>query len=146
MRPRILLLVAIGGVVGALARLAIAELMVGVNPSVEVSGLAFPWPTLVVNIVGCLAIGLVNPILLARSMPAGRADALQAFWVTGLLGGFTTFSAFAGEAVLLARDETVLVGLLYVAVTLAGGLLAVAAGSSLARHSSLTNRQSGAGR
>jgi CrcB protein len=65
----------------------------------------FPWGTLAVNALGGLAAGAVAGWILSRS--AGGADSMALFLMTGLLGGFTTFSAFSLDAVLLwQRGET----------------------------------------
>lgn len=107
-------LVAIGAALGALGRWQIAE-WIGIEPS------RLPWETLVVNVVGCLLIGIAA----ARIAPgSGR----WSFGVTGVLGGFTTFSAFSNETRALLDTDRVGTAVAYVAVTLAGGLLAVAAG------------------
>ncbi|CAE7939395.1 crcB2, partial [Symbiodinium sp. KB8] len=80
-----------------------------------------PWETLLVNLTGCLLIGLA-----ASRIEPGSDRWL--FGVTGLLGGFTTFSAFSNETRALLDTDRVGTAVAYVAVTLAGGLLAVAAG------------------
>jgi CrcB protein len=65
-------------------------------------GTDFPWGTLAVNVAGCLLVGVLGALL----APPGRlhdAQNLRVFLVTGMLGGYTTFSAFALETVLLAE-------------------------------------------
>lgn len=88
-----------------------------------------PWGTLLVNLLGCFAMGLLAGWL------AGRPDGEQ--WrlllATGLLGGFTTFSAFALDSAALWRGEAGTVTLLYVAASVIGSLLAVFAGLALTR-------------
>jgi CrcB protein len=61
----------------------------------------FPWGTLAVNLLGCLAIGVVAQLAEARGAFSPETRLLL---VTGLLGGFTTFSAFGNETLLLLRD------------------------------------------
>jgi CrcB protein len=93
--------VALGGGIGSMARLWL---------SVHVAlltGLAFPWGTILVNIIGSLVIGFVATF----TGPSGRlvvpVDA-QAFVMVGLCGGFTTFSAFSVQTLELARDGRLL--------------------------------------
>jgi CrcB protein len=87
------LLVALGGAVGSVARYG-----VGVAAA-RWFGLAFPWGTLAVNIAGGLAMGL----LAARVSPDN--ENLRLLIGTGLLGGFTTFSAFSLETVRLMEHQ-----------------------------------------
>lgn len=100
--------VAAGGAIGATGRWAIAELFANRSASWE-------WSTLIVNIVGSLAIGIAA----RRLRPATRS---WEFTVTGVLGGFTTFSAFAvaaNDLVDAGRDG---MALAYGAVTLLAGI------------------------
>jgi CrcB protein len=110
-----LLLVALGGVLGSLARFAIEQSAPLIHSTI--------WATLVVNVVGCFAIGMVA----ARLTPA-TPPWVHVFFVTGLLGGFTTFSAFAAEVVITANDAEIGIALLYIGATLIAGLLAVPLG------------------
>ena len=86
------LLVAVGGAVGAVARYG-----VGLGAA-RLFGLAFPWGTLAVNIVGGLAMGL----LAAKTAP--EQEALRLALGVGVLGGFTTFSSFSLQTLVLLRD------------------------------------------
>ena len=110
-----LLLVALGGVLGSLARFAMEQSAPLIHSTI--------WATLVVNVVGCFAIGLVA----ARLTPA-TPPWVHVFFVTGLLGGFTTFSAFAAEVVITANGSEFGTALLYMGATLIIGLLAVPLG------------------
>ncbi|MBM3670189.1 MAG: CrcB family protein [Actinobacteria bacterium] len=112
-----LALVALGGALGALARAAVVSGF-GEHPW---------WGTLAVNIVGCLAIGYLLVVL--RGSP--RADAWMPFAVTGVLGGFTTFSALALDTVVLLDTEPATAAV-YLGATLVVGLLAVPLGEILA--------------
>lgn len=114
----------LGGGIGALARFGVGG-VVG-----HWLGTAFPWGTLVVNLVGCLAMGLlVGLFALAWSPgPAGRA-----FLTVGLLGGFTTFSAFAADAVLLLDRGQELAAAAYVAASALGCVAAALVGLRLVR-------------
>ena len=114
-----MLLVGCGGAIGALARWSIAELA-------DVDADGFPWPTLVVNLIGCVLIGIAA----RRLAPATNV------WfaaVTGVLGGFTTYSAFADEVRMLLADGRAASALVYVVATIAGGLAAVELGRARAR-------------
>lgn len=105
---RTFLVVAIGGAIGAAARWAVAEL---IDQSVD----GFPWATFVVNVAGCLLIGVA----------AGRLPRHSDAWlgaVVGVLGGLTTFSTFAVETRSLLDQGHAGTALVYVAATLAVGL------------------------
>ena len=117
--PR-LLLICLGGVLGSSARYAVA-LAMGEHP-VD----AWPWATFVVNVVGALVIGIVAIRTLDRAW-------LRPFVITGVLGGFTTFSALAVEAGSMLDAGLTTWALAYVAATLAAGLLAVRLGMALGR-------------
>ena len=87
------LLVFLGGGIGSVLRLAVYHLARHWTPP------ELPWGTLIVNIAGGLAAGLVAGWMLSRQ--GGGASPAYLFLMTGLLGGFTTFSAFSLDAVLL---------------------------------------------
>ena len=95
---RALLLVGLGGALGSMARYAVATQML------HGASTRFPFGTLLVNVLGCLAAGLLAG--LSERHGWLTADA-RVFVFAGLLGGFTTFSAFGLEAlVLMRRGET----------------------------------------
>lgn len=112
--------IALGGALGALARL-------GIDAVADV-GL---WSTLVINIFGSLGIGVLLPWLIRSD----RRARFIPFLITGVLGGFTTFSAFAAETVELLDTGQAVVALGYVAFTLAAGIGAVFLGQRLVRRS-----------
>lgn len=118
------LLVAAGGALGGMARLAVGDL-VGRR-----LGVAFPWGTLAVNLSGAFAIGLLAGVF-GHPGPGDASLAWQAL-STGLLGGYTTVSSFSLQTLTLWRSERPSMALANVALTLAAGLLAVAAGWWLA--------------
>jgi CrcB protein len=120
------LLAALGGALGALARWGIASAL----PS---SPTAWPWATLLVNLTGCLLLGVLLAVLAARLPEAAWPRPLLA---VGLLGGYTTYSAFAIEVVRLAESDAVLTAGAYVVTSVVGGVAAVAAGT-LAAHTVL---------
>ena len=115
-----LLVLGFGGV-GAVMRVAIAAAL---GPR------SFPWATLLVNLAGCLAIGAVHEWLATRA-------ALSPLWrpalLGGLLGGFTTFSAFGLETWTLLQSGRVGAAVLYALGSVALGVLGVALGLALAR-------------
>ncbi len=90
-------------------------------------GTGFPVGTLAVNIVGSLAIGLAIGALEGVGQPA------KLFFVTGVLGGFTTFSAFSLDALTLWQRGEVGTAVLYVAASLILSLAAVALGYFISR-------------
>lgn len=101
-----------GGALGAGARYAMDVMAGGV-------GLALPWATLAINILGCALMGLLFAYVLAHP----DAHALwKPFLGAGVLGGFTTFSAFAGDAVVLAEGDAWPMAAAYLVVTLVGCL------------------------
>jgi CrcB protein len=114
--------VAFGGALGSMARHA-------VTAHVRSMGTRFPWGTVVVNIGGCLLIGLLAGLL------ASRRITLSVHWrefvFVGLLGGFTTFSTFGLDTFLLGRTHSTGVAALNVAAQVIGGLVALWAGYRL---------------
>lgn len=117
-------LVAIGGLLGSVLRYWLTVLVQ------SFTGAAFPFGTLVVNVAGSLAIGVVMSLALDRGL---LDDNLRVFLTTGFCGGFTTMSTFSYETLALARDGEQLLALGYVGATLATCLAAVWLGSLLGR-------------
>jgi len=115
-----LLHVALGGALGASARY-----LVGVG-AVRLLGHGFPWATLVVNVLGSLAMGAL--VVLFAQKDATR---LAPLLMTGLLGGFTTFSAFSLDAVTLYERGQVGAAAGYVAVSVVFSIGALFAGMTL---------------
>jgi CrcB protein len=115
--------VALGGAAGAAARYGVAQW------AGERWGWSFPWGTLAVNVTGSLAIGLVMTLLIAR----GADPAFRLLLVTGFLGGYTTFSAFSFETLTLLEARRWSAAAIYVAASVALGLLACAIGLVLGR-------------
>ncbi len=114
------LLVFLGGGLGSLARY-------GVNlATVAAFGPHFPWGTLTVNVIGSAVMGAFAGYMLSRE-PGTGSDAFRLFFMTGLLGGFTTFSAFSLDIVVLWQRGATLAAVGYVAASLALSLLALVA-------------------
>ena len=123
-RPDVLAAIAVGGVLGALARYGLARL-------IPVSAHEFPWATFWTNVSGSLALGFILVLLLERYPPARHA---RAFIGTGFIGAYTTFSTFAVETDLLVKDGNAVTAIAYVAASLVVGLLAAWTGITVARR------------
>lgn len=106
--------VAIGGVAGALARY-------GLGMAFPTAPGAFPWTTFAINVSGCLLIGILISVI-------GTHAVWRPMLGTGVLGGYTTFSAYVVEAERLLHHGKVGTALLYLGGTLVAALLATAAG------------------
>ena len=105
----------------------------GVNQAcARLCGVAFPWGTLTVNVVGSLAMGLVIGWLAARA-DADWSQPLRLFLTTGILGGSTTFSAFSLDSILLWQRGEWLAALAYVGASVVASIAALALGLSLMR-------------
>ncbi len=120
-----LALIGLGGALGAILR----HLLSGFVRAPDATG-AFPSGTLVVNVLGCLALGVVAGFFLEGER---LKDPWRLALTVGLLGGFTTFSTFAFETMDLYRAGHIGRALLYLALSNAGGLLAVFLGFAAAR-------------
>ncbi len=120
-----LLLVAVGGAAGAMLRYLFGA------AAMSAFGTAFPWGTWGVNLIGGLAMGLLAG-LLARGSENG--EALRLLIGVGVLGGFTTFSAFSLESYnMIVRGEGVL-AFAYAMSSVAGSIVMLWAGVTLARQ------------
>ncbi len=106
-----------------------AALRHGVNrAAMQMWGSGFPLGTLLVNLAGCLAIGVLAGLFAAFP---GTSQQLRLFLTTGLLGGFTTFSAFGLDALVLWQRGDHGLWLLYVGGSVVFSLLAAAVGYRL---------------
>lgn len=115
--------VALGGALGSMLRYA-------TGLALGAASRTFPWATLTVNVAGSLLAGLLFGFWLARQPDAAGVRALL---LVGLLGGFTTFSAFSLETVGLMQDGQPGLAAANVVANLAGSLLACWAGATLTR-------------
>ena len=119
-----LILVAAGGAIGASARhlvnLAFLRLL----------GPGFPWATMAVNVVGSFSMGVLVETLARRF---GASDEVRLFVATGILGGFTTFSAFSLDFAVLWERGASLPALGYLIASVIGSILALFLGLWLAR-------------
>jgi fluoride exporter len=116
-RPRwdLLAAIAVGGVIGAEARY-------GAGLALPHSGAEFPWSTLLVNVSGCLLIGVLMVVLLELRSPHRL---LRPLLGVGVLGGYTTYSSFAVEVQQLVRQHRPGIALSYLAATVLGCAAAV---------------------
>lgn len=124
MGMRELLAVGLGGAIGSVLRHALNVALLD-----RPAGAGFPLSTLLVNLTGCLLIGLI--------VQAHQAEAISATWrlflVTGLLGGLTTFSTFGHDTLRVADAHGWRLAVANVAANVLLGLAAVAIGIGLGR-------------
>lgn len=118
-----ILLVGFGGFIGSVARYKLGSLVLHLTAQER-----FPYSTFAVNVVGCLAIGILAG-LTERYELFGPGTRL--FLFTGLLGGFTTFSAFGLDAMFLVRRGELWVAALYAGASVILGITAVWLGFKL---------------
>ena len=116
--------IALGGALGSVGRYAMSS-TVG-----HAVGTAFPWGTLAVNVLGGFAIGALAELFALRW---SASPEMRAFLITGILGGFTTFSAFSLELLAMAARGAWAPAAAYIVASVALSLLAAAAGLALIR-------------
>ncbi|MBA5777941.1 fluoride efflux transporter CrcB [Stappia sp. F7233] len=119
-----LLLVMLGGGIGAGLRHLVGMV------SLKLLGPGYPYATLTVNLVGSFAMGVFIGWLAARS---SGDQAVRYFFATGVLGGFTTFSAFSLDFATLWERGQQSLAISYAGLSVAGALLAIFAGLSVVR-------------
>lgn len=122
---RIILLIGVGGGIGSIGRYLIQVLITRHFAS------TFPAGTLVVNITGCFIIGLLFGLV---NRHAWLTMEWRLFLITGICGGYTTFSSFSYESISLIREGNYLYFISYVLLSVALGLLATFGGAALARY------------
>ena len=114
----------VGGFIGAALRYGASILSHTLSSTYN-----FPFGTLIVNVVGCFAIGALSQLAIAKG---ALTEQQRLFLIPGLLGGFTTFSAFGYETMALLQNENPLGAAANVAANVGLGLLAVFAGRAVA--------------
>jgi CrcB protein len=119
------LLVGAGGAIGAMLRYGYSSLMGRVWPS------DFPHWTLAINVVGSLLMGLLVGVL-ARTLPEGQEN-IRLFAAVGVLGGFTTFSAFSLDAITLLQRGQLAMALAYILLSVLFSIAGVYVGLLLTR-------------
>lgn len=119
------LIVAAGGAIGASLRHGAGLLSLRLLPQ------HWPWATFSVNILGCLIMGFVVGWFALKSEAGGQT--LRLFLTTGLLGGFTTFSAFSLETMNMLRSGETLKGVAYASLSVVLSVAALGLGLYLTR-------------
>jgi CrcB protein len=119
-----ILAIALGGAIGALARYFLSSQIT------HVAGSGFPWGILTVNILGCFVMGVIAEL---GALSWNLSPEMRAFLTTGLLGGFTTFSAFSLDTVVLIERGDFFGGMAYVAASIAGSIGALFAGLAIVK-------------
>ncbi|HET7736863.1 MAG TPA: CrcB family protein [Nocardioidaceae bacterium] len=114
MNPRVVGVVALGGALGAALRYALGE-------AFPIGTEGFPWTTFGINVSGALLLALLPAVAVVR-----RHELLPPLLGTGVLGGFTTMSAFAEQVRELAHDGHATTAAAYLVATLVSGIVAVA--------------------
>jgi len=122
---KLLLSIGLGGAIGAIGRYFV---MIAVGHLV---GMAFPYATLLVNVVGSLLLGL---LVEAMAVLWQVDETLRAFVVVGVLGAFTTFSTFSLDVVYLFHRGEIASALLYVILSVVLSVLAFGIGMYAVRH------------
>ena len=117
---KLLLIIGTGGFLGTIARYLSAQYIQNHLP------LSFPFGTFVVNITGCFLIGIIHGLSIDNNYIPME---WRLFLTVGFCGGFTTFSSFANENILLLRDEQFMYFSLYVGLSVTLGLLATFLGN-----------------
>jgi fluoride exporter len=114
-----IMIVGLGGFIGTVARFLISRYF-----QVNVTSV-FPWSTFVVNIVGCLLIGIIYGISEKSEV---LSPEIRLFLTVGICGGFTTFSTFSNDSFMLIREQEWLRFAIYTSLSIFIGLMAVYVG------------------
>ena len=125
MTPALISAVAVGGAIGATGRYLVTVL------ATRLFGHAFPWGTVIVNVLGSFAMGALITYMALKWSATQEA---RAFLAVGVLGGFTTFSSFSLDFATLYERKHALVAVLYAAGSVGLSLIAIFAGMALMRH------------
>jgi fluoride exporter len=121
--PKQILIVALGGAIGSILRYKLGGFALH-----HTQAWNFPVSTFSINVAGCFAIGILAALVEHHDL---FSPSVRLLLFTGLLGGFTTFSAFGYESIFLLRRGLALVAATYVALSVACGLIAVFLGIKL---------------
>ena len=120
---RNIIAVGAGSFIGGIARYLVSLAMKGISKG-------FPWATLLVNLLGCLTIGLLWGFL---SRNASESTSWGLFLTVGLCGGFTTFSTFSKEALTMLQTGQICGFASYIAISILAGIALVALGYYIGR-------------
>jgi len=121
-----LMMIALGGALGSVAR------YLTVAGATRLLGAAFPYGTMIVNVVGSVLMGVAVAVLIDR-IDGGAPSRWAPFVMTGFLGGFTTFSAFSLDAYLLLENGRMGAMMAYAVVSVVLSLIGLAIGITCAR-------------
>lgn|SRR5690348_17219918 len=128
MDARAIVAVGIGGAIGAVLRYLVGSAFL------QRFGPGFPWGTFFINVTGSFLIGVVAQLAFTRSF--GMTPMVRAFAATGVLGGYTTFSTFSLDSVVLVGDGAAPLALAYAAGSVVSGIIAAYFGQVVARLAS----------
>jgi CrcB protein len=128
----LLLWIALGGAIGSVARFLLTLWVQPVRPGMPLTH--FPVGTLMVNVTGCLAIGVLHAIFYGGPHASTERPELRAFLIVGVLGGYTTFSSFGRETLNLIGNNQLGAAAAYVLLSNVLGLGAVWAGMRVAGY------------
>ena len=122
---KIILVIALGGALGSVARYFVGK------ASLLLWGPDYPWGTLIVNIAGCFVMGILAGL---TAHYTELSQEVKSFLLIGLLGGFTTFSAFALDVVALYQRGAWMGAALYLSASVIASIVALLAGLFLTRN------------
>lgn len=117
---RVIAAILLGGGIGSIARYVVTLAVT------QRLGPGFPYATFMINVVGSIIIGVVFE--LSQTRVIGMSTLTRVFLMTGVLGGFTTFSTFSLDIVLLASERAFALSLLYAAGSVLSGFVGAYAG------------------
>ena len=123
---RAIVAVAAGAAIGGVLRYVVGQLFV------QRFGPGFPYGTLFINVSGSFLIGIVAELAATRAL--GSGPWLRVFAATGLIGGYTTFSAFSLESLTLLGEGSMLLSMAYMVGSVVLGVLAAFGGQVLTRY------------
>lgn len=121
MTVKAILAVGAGGAIGAVLRYIISLIPFRGD---------FPTATFIVNVLGAFALGFISGLVLNKDI----SKETELFFKTGMCGGFTTFSTFSLEAIMLIEGGKIHLGVFYIILSLAGALTGVFLGLSLGKY------------